>query len=148
MKIMNIGMMVFAIIFCASGNARAEEAHQHNHQHQREAAAPATASAPASGMVETGQVLKSSDYFRAARAYQIAEEIPQTLDGLYCYCKCKENPAMAHKTLLTCYTNDHAGKCGICMHEAELASEMTQQGKGIPEIRAAVDAFYKAKEKK
>ncbi len=141
MRIVSIGIMVLALMF---GTARAEDAHQHGHEHQHGAAASA---APAAGMTETGQVLKSSEFFRAAKAYQLAEEMPQTLDALYCYCKCKESPTLQHKTLLTCYTSDHAAKCGICMHEAEMAADLTKQGKSIPEIRAAVDAFYKAKEK-
>lgn len=146
MRIVNIGIMVFALIFGASAHVRAEEMHKHDHQHGA-AASPAPAVAPVAGMVETGQVLHSTEFFRAAKAYQIAEEMPQTLDALYCYCKCKESPTLQHKTLLTCYTSDHAAKCGICMHEAEMAADLTKQGRSIPEIRAAVDAFYKAKEK-
>ncbi len=146
MKIMKISIVALAIIFGASASVRAEEAHQHEHQHGA-ATSKAAAAAPAGSMTETGQVLQSKDFFRAANAYQIAEEMPQTLDALYCYCKCKESPTLQHKTLLTCYTTDHAAKCGICMHEAEVASDLTKHGKSISEIRAAVDAFYKAKEK-
>lgn len=144
MKIVTICFMAFAMVLGTTDTVRAEDAHQ---RHHHEADAAPAIEAPASGLTETGKVLPSSILFRAATAYQIAEEMPQTLDALYCYCNCKENPTLLHKTLLTCYTSDHAAKCGICMHEAEMASGLTKQGKGIPEIRAAVDAFYKAKEK-
>jgi len=40
------------------------------------------------------------------RAYQIAREIPEVLDQLYCYCRCKEN--FGHKSLLSCYVDTHA----------------------------------------
>jgi len=106
------------------------------------------AQAPASGLVETRPVLPASGFTgRVAQAYQIAAEIPQALDKLYCYCKCKENPTLKHKTLLTCYTNDHASKCEICMREAEIADEMTKQGKTDDEIHAAVDKYGEEKAK-
>jgi hypothetical protein len=43
---------------------------------------------------------------RVKRAYEIAREIPQVLDGLYCYCRCREN--FAHENLLSCYVDRHA----------------------------------------
>ena len=39
-------------------------------------------------------------------AYQIARDIPEVLDDLYCYCLCREN--FGHKNLLTCYVDNHA----------------------------------------
>ena len=40
------------------------------------------------------------------RAYEIARAIPQVLDRLYCYCRCREN--FNHKNLLSCYVGTHA----------------------------------------
>jgi hypothetical protein len=56
---------------------------------------------------ETSPTL-SPERFRGKtqRAYTIAREIPQVLDGLYCYCRCREN--FGHKNLLTCFTSTHA----------------------------------------
>lgn len=45
---------------------------------------------------------------RVKKAYQIAKEIPWVLDSIYCYCMCKESPAFRHKSLLSCYVDDHA----------------------------------------
>ncbi len=42
------------------------------------------------------------------KAYQIAKEIPWVLDSIYCYCKCEESPAFRHKSLLSCYVDNHA----------------------------------------
>jgi hypothetical protein len=36
----------------------------------------------------------------------IARAIPEVLDRLYCYCRCREN--FAHKNLLSCYIDTHA----------------------------------------
>ncbi|MBI2876545.1 MAG: hypothetical protein HYY20_06660 [Candidatus Tectomicrobia bacterium] len=43
---------------------------------------------------------------KTAMAYQVAREIPEVLDQLYCYCQCQESHG--HKSLLTCYVDNHA----------------------------------------
>jgi hypothetical protein len=45
---------------------------------------------------------------RVRKAYQIAKDIPWVLDSIYCYCLCKESPAFRHKSLLSCYVDNHA----------------------------------------
>ena len=47
---------------------------------------------------------------RIEKAYQIAKEIPWVLDSIYCYCFCKESPAFKHKSLLSCYVDNHAAR--------------------------------------
>lgn len=42
---------------------------------------------------------------QTARAYRIAQEIPDVLDQLYCYCECDRH--LGHKSLLSCFTDDH-----------------------------------------
>lgn len=49
-----------------------------------------------------------SDNAKIKKAYQIAKEIPWVLDSIYCYCYCKESPAFKHKSLLSCYVDNHA----------------------------------------
>ncbi len=39
-------------------------------------------------------------------AYEVAREIPEVLDELYCYCRCQEN--LGHKNLLSCFVDTHA----------------------------------------
>lgn len=75
-----------------------------------------------------------------ARAYQIAKEIPEVLDSMYCYCECEKH--FGHKSLLSCYVDDHAAHCDICMNEAFMAYELHRQGKDIKSIREAVDARF------
>lgn len=67
-------------------------------------------------------------------AYTAAREIPGTLDKIFCYCYCALNPQFKHKSLLTCYVDDHGSKCGICMREAVVSKQLTAQGKKPEEI--------------
>ena len=56
---------------------------------------------------ETGTTLPPERFKGKARsAYEIARQIPEVLDRLYCYCRCKEN--VGHKNLLSCYVDTHA----------------------------------------
>jgi hypothetical protein len=43
---------------------------------------------------------------KAAVTHQIARDIPDVLDHLYCYCECDKS--VGHKSLLSCYTDGHA----------------------------------------
>ena len=77
---------------------------------------------------------------KAARAHQIAQEIPDILDQLHCYCDCEKH--MNHKSLLSCYTDGHAGTCDICIEEALEGSRLYQQGKDGQEITAQIDRQF------
>ena len=41
-----------------------------------------------------------------ARAYRIAQEVPELLERMPCYCGCYVNPG--HRNNLDCYTDRHA----------------------------------------
>jgi hypothetical protein len=84
----------------------------------------------------------SPAYFtgKAAYAYTAAKEIPEVLDSLYCYCECKKN--FGHKSLLSCFVDQHGKYCSICMDEAIMAYQMHKQGKSIPEIRKTIDKRF------
>jgi hypothetical protein len=43
---------------------------------------------------------------KASLAHRVAREIPDVLDRLYCYCGCDRSAG--HKSLLSCYTDNHA----------------------------------------
>lgn len=45
---------------------------------------------------------------RVKEAYRIAKEIPWVLDSIYCFCMCRESPTFRHKSLLSCYVDNHA----------------------------------------
>jgi len=71
---------------------------------------PALSSAtagPAVARRETRPTLDPARFVgKAALTHQIAREIPDTLDQLYCYCECDKH--VGHKSLLSCYTDGHA----------------------------------------
>lgn len=77
---------------------------------------------------------------RAADTYTKAAEIVSVLDGLYCYCLCRET--FRHYSLLDCFKNDHGAGCDVCLEEAEIAYEMTQQGRSLDDIRQTIDTRY------
>ncbi len=90
---------------------------------------------------ETRPVLRPSRFTgKIARAYRVAEEKRDLLDSLYCYCNCKPN--LGHKSLLTCYTNNHAEKCSICLNQALYANSKFKEGFDIAQVRKAVDKKF------
>jgi hypothetical protein len=74
------------------------------------------------------------------RAYQVAKEIPQTLAQLPCFCECDRGHG--HKSLHSCYEDEHAAGCAICVDSALLASDLKQQGKSDSEIRDKLITVY------
>ncbi|VAX23171.1 hypothetical protein MNBD_NITROSPINAE04-657 [hydrothermal vent metagenome] len=94
---------------------------------------------------ETKPILDPAIYareFTQHRAYQIAKEIPHVLDKLFCYCYCAINPRFKHKSLKTCYTGNHAAECGVCMREAFIAKQMTDDGKTPEQIATVFTDMY------
>lgn len=77
---------------------------------------------------------------RVRAAYASAQAIPEVIDQLYCYCHCREN--IGHKSLLSCYTDNHAAGCDICIVEAEMAAQLTAQGYCPSDIQKAIDKRF------
>ncbi|MFN2511900.1 MAG: CYCXC family (seleno)protein [Pyrinomonadaceae bacterium] len=76
--------------------------------------------------------LASSEFFGKAReAYDVAKKIPETLAQLPCYCECDK--AFGHKSLHTCFVDDHASHCAVCVDEALLAYQLQKVQKLTPE---------------
>src|SRR5512137_2859525 len=68
--------------------------------------------------ITAAQVLPPSrfaGYEQIVRAYEVAQQNPQVLDGLYCHCQCREN--FSHRSLLRCFESEHGASCDICMNE-------------------------------
>jgi hypothetical protein len=75
-------------------------------------------------------------------AYQVVQEIPDTIAQLPCYCRCDKS--MGHKSLHSCFMDDHAANCGICMNSALKAYKLQKEKKFTPEqIRDELIAEYK-----
>jgi len=74
--------------------------------------------------------------------YAKARQIPERLDAMYCYCHCKENQQLRHKSLLTCFQDDHAAQCGICLREAQQAFLDFEDGLPVEVTKKTVDVMY------
>ena len=94
--------------------------------------------------IAKGTPLAASSFSgNAAAAYQIASEIPGILDRMKCYCGCDADPVAGHKTLLSCFIDNHGANCNICIDEALLAQDLYNRGIEVKEIRAEIDRRYK-----
>lgn len=93
-----------------------------------------------SGRNDASAVLDPDQFDRpeVQRAYQIATEIPEVLNQLYCWCGC-ENRGV-HRSNLACFEDRMSANCDVCRGTAEIAARMSQDGVTDPsEIQAAVD---------
>jgi hypothetical protein len=81
-----------------------------------------------------------ASYPRVKEVYSQAAEIASVLDGLHCYCDCSRHSG--HRSLLTCFESDHGAACDICLTEAAVAYRMTKDGRGLDDVRDAIDELY------
>jgi hypothetical protein len=79
-------------------------------------------------------------YPRIAEVYHMVAQIPEVIDGIYCHCDCSIHSD--HRSLLTCFQDDHGAACDVCLTEAALAFRMVGEGRSLKEIRKAVDKLY------
>ncbi len=63
-------------------------------------------------------------------AYRAVREIPQTIAQMPCYCHCDRG--MGHKSLYSCFEDDHASHCAVCVNEALLALKLEREQKLSP----------------
>ena len=89
-----------------------------------------------------GPTLAAEQFVGKSReAYKVVKEIPQTIAQLPCYCNCDEG--LGHKSLYSCYEDDHASHCAVCVDEALLAYKLQKEEKLTPEqIRERIIAQY------
>lgn len=94
-------------------------------------------------LIETRPILPAGMWSgKAAEAYRLAAEIPHVVDAQYCYCDCSKNPKFMHKTLLTCYTDNHGAECSICQNEVFKSYDLYKKGYSIPDIKKEVDKEF------
>ncbi len=74
-------------------------------------------------------------------AYRAVREIPVTVAQLPCYCHCDQG--FGHKSLYSCFEDDHAAHCDVCVREALLALKLEKEQKLTPaQIRDTIVAQY------
>jgi len=111
--------------------------------------APPAASNSCTACVERGPILPAKLFAdprfdkEVVPAYEAALKYPATLDRLHCFCECQESMAHRHKTLLTCFTSNHAAGCGICLREALMAAELKEKGLPDDQIENTVESVFK-----
>ena len=69
-------------------------------------------------------------------------QIPMTIAQLPCYCHCDEG--FGHKSLYSCFEDEHAAHCAVCVNEALLALTLEKQKLSPAEIRERIVAQYSA----
>jgi hypothetical protein len=78
---------------------------------------------------------------RRREGYEAVRAIPETIAQLPCYCHCDRG--FGHKSLHSCFVDDHAANCSICLEEALLAYRLEKEEKLKPEqIRERIVAQY------
>lgn len=74
-------------------------------------------------------------------AYRAVREIPVTIAQLPCYCHCDQG--FGHKSLYSCFEDDHASHCDVCVREALLALKLEKEQKLSPaQIRETIVKQY------
>lgn len=98
--------------------------------------------ASAQEMPQLEPTLTPAQFFGQARlAYQAAKEMPQTIAQLPCYCHC--DVGFGHKSLHSCFVDDHAAHCAVCVEEALTAARLQKEEKLTPaQIRERIIAQY------
>ena len=122
-----------------ANTAHDESSHEASRQPQ-----PVPAFMNASQVSDLPPTLPAANYFGKTReAYAAAKEIPGTLAQLPCYCYCDK--AFGHKSLHTCFVDDHASQCAVCVDEALLAYRLQKDEKKTPEqVRQIIIEKYAA----
>ena len=94
------------------------------------------------GKSSLGPTLDPASFTGITRdAYRAAREIPVTLAQLPCYCHCDQG--FGHKSLYSCFQDEHASHCDICVREALLALKLEKEHKLSPaQIRDTIVAQY------
>jgi len=57
---------------------------------------------------------------KVVRAYRVANQYPELLTGLPCYCPCE---LYGHGGVIDCHRSEHSASCNICMDEAIEAAQ-------------------------
>ncbi|HZE72668.1 MAG TPA: CYCXC family (seleno)protein [Pyrinomonadaceae bacterium] len=95
--------------------------------------------APASA--ELSAVLPAAQFTGKTReAYEAAKQIPVMLAQMPCYCHCDRG--MGHKSLHSCFEDDHAAHCATCVDEALMTYRLQKKGLSADQIRKQIIAEF------
>ena len=149
-KVLVIGIIALAfaaitVVFKSNNNAR-RPVHGSEHTPVSLPASSGSLQVPAFQTAASSKslppTLEPTEFIGKTReAYMVARSIPATLAQLPCYCHCDRG--FGHKSLHTCFEDDHASHCAVCVDEALLAYRLEREQKMSPEqIRQTIIAQY------
>ena len=149
-------LLVVAVLMVNSARTHQPESHNENHaasaspvahNHSTESPASSAKTIPAYLAVAPSRAslrptLPPEQFFGPAReAYRAVRQIPVTIAQLPCYCHCDRG--FGHKSLYSCFEDDHASHCAVCVNEALLALRLEKEEKLTPaQIRDRIVAQY------
>ena len=106
-------------------------AHNHPHPHPHDSKTMPAFFEQAPSRASLGPTLAPEKFTGLVRdAYRAVREIPQTIAQMPCYCHCDRG--MGHKSLYSCFEDDHASHCAVCVNEALLALKLEKEQKLTP----------------
>lgn len=131
-----LSLFIFALVLAACNTSQQPQTADSSHQHAAAPAQSATqAKEPLPAFFKDAATLPkplpptlSPEKFSGAdvkKAYQVAQEIPETLAQLPCFCYCDR--AFGHKSLHSCYETDHSAGCSTCTDEALFAYQLQKE---------------------
>jgi hypothetical protein len=152
-----VGLLVVAVLMVNSASneqtqataSRATPASQSTpaHNHAADASASAAKNIPAFFQVPPSKAslaptLEPEQFTGPTReAYRAVRQIPVTIAQLPCYCHCDKG--YGHKSLYSCFEDDHAAHCAVCVNEALLALQLEKEQKLTPaQIRETIVEQY------
>jgi hypothetical protein len=104
-------------------------AHDHPHPHDTKTIPAFFEQAPSRASL--GPTLEPEKFTGLVRdAYRAVREVPQTIAQMPCYCHCDRG--MGHKSLYSCFEDDHASHCAVCVNEALLTLKLEKEQKLTP----------------
>jgi hypothetical protein len=77
---------------------------------------------------------------KAREAYQAVRATPQLIAQMPCYCHCDRG--LGHKSLHSCFEDDHAATCATCIDEALMAYQLQKRGMSPTQIREQIIAQF------
>ncbi len=129
----------------AAAQTAQRQGDQDGHGHGQPGEVPAFETDPASLKSLKPTLSPALFYGKQKEGYEAAKAIPKTLAQLPCYCHCDKG--FGHKSLHTCFVDDHAAHCAVCIDEALLAYKLEKEEKLKPEqIRERIIAKYTAEQ--
>ena len=130
-------LLAVVMIMVANSDSQKQPATaQDTHDSHSQTPAPAAKIMPshyteAPNRASLGPTLEPEKFTGLVRdAYRAVRESPQTIAQMPCYCHCDRG--MGHKSLYSCFENEHASHCAVCVNEALLAHKLEKEGKLTP----------------